>query len=93
MARCRSWSVGRVPKWADSGRLSCIRTLGNQRRYREDAILECASASGRGWSNARRSALGCSPVYVRLSLSWAICVRSRPQTSSQSSKTVGSAIE
>lgn len=28
-----------VTKWADSGRLPCIRTLGGQRRYREDTIL------------------------------------------------------
>ena len=39
VARLFSVDPKTVTKWADSGRLPCIRTLGGQRRYREDTIL------------------------------------------------------
>jgi excisionase family DNA binding protein len=39
VARLFSVDPKTVTKWANTGRLTCIRTIGNQRRYREDAIL------------------------------------------------------
>ena len=39
VARLFSVDPKTVTKWADSGRLPCIRTIGNQRRYPGDAIL------------------------------------------------------
>lgn len=45
VARLFSVDPKTVTKWADSGRLPCIRTIGNQRRYREDAILAILNGS------------------------------------------------
>jgi excisionase family DNA binding protein len=34
-----------VTRWANTGRLTVIRTLGNQRRFREDEVLAVLNAN------------------------------------------------